>query len=159
MWANWFLDNYQYAVCDAVHIRLCIYVAASAQVEVSIFICLFTAVAFIFVGEGAEFVKRRSRFWLAVQDTKCTFGHLDNVIKNYAPNLIARQIAYKINNNSLNVPPIFCATNCARHGSCPRDQIKAKRRTNLAGDREDSPDSASILLFKKQSVLDCCAPD
>jgi hypothetical protein len=78
-------------------------------------ICLFTAVAFAVVQEGTDFAKRRLGFLMAVQDTKCTFGFLDQVTKNYAPNLIAKHIAYKINNDALKshtyFAPLVVATN------------------------------------------------
>ena len=44
---------------------------------------------------------------MAVNDPECTFGFLDEVISKYAPSLIARQIAYKINNKSLKAHQFF----------------------------------------------------
>jgi hypothetical protein len=41
------------------------------------------------------------------RDTECKFGYLDQVINNYAPSLITRQIAYKINNDSLKYQQFF----------------------------------------------------
>jgi hypothetical protein len=66
-----------------------------------ILICLITPIAFVTVMEGADFIKRRLGDLLAVQDTKCTFGFLDQVTKNYAPDLVAQQVTYKINNDGL----------------------------------------------------------
>jgi len=56
--------------------------------------------AFIAVEEGRKFAVSQISFLLAVRDTECTFGFIDQVTKNYAPELIARQLAYKIHNQS-----------------------------------------------------------
>jgi hypothetical protein len=64
-------------------------------------VCLFTGFAFVTAVESVNFAKRQLGVALARQDTKCTLGSLDEITKNYAPDLIARQVAYKINNDSL----------------------------------------------------------
>jgi hypothetical protein len=44
---------------------------------------------------------------MAAQDTKCSSGFLDEVTTKYAPDLVARQLAYKINNDSLKSQTFF----------------------------------------------------
>ena len=68
---------------------------------------LFTAAAFVIAVESVNFAKRQLGNALAQQDSKCVISFLDQVTKNYAPSLIARQIAYKINNDSLKTHSYF----------------------------------------------------
>lgn len=98
-WANWLFDNYDY-VLFIPFVFIFVLMLRPGRKTSFLFICLFTALAYVAVVEGNNFLKRKLGFWLAVQDTKCTLGHLDPIIKNYAPSLVARQIAYKINNTS-----------------------------------------------------------
>jgi len=74
-----------------------------------IFICLFTVTASVVVEKGTRFTRSKLASLLMVWDTKCTFGYLDNVTKNYAPNPIVRQLAYKINNQSLKENSVFAS--------------------------------------------------
>ena len=75
-----------------------------------VLICLFTAIGYAVAVEGTDFVKRRLNSMLAVRDTKCTLGFLDQVTTKYAPNLIARQLVYKINNEALKSQEYFVVT-------------------------------------------------
>ena len=98
-WANWLFDNFDY-VLFIPFVFIFVIMLRPARKTSFILIFLFTAAAYVAVVEGNNALKRKLGFWLAVQDTKCTLGHLDPVINNYAPTLVARQIAYKINNTS-----------------------------------------------------------
>jgi hypothetical protein len=105
-WANWLLDNYHYVV--VIPFLFIFARMLGLTRKISFFcICIFTAIAFITVAEGESFATRRLGSLLAKQDTKCTLAYLDQVVKNYAPSLIARQIAYKINNESLKFSQFF----------------------------------------------------
>ena len=98
-WVNWFLDHYDYALIIPF-VFIFVLMLRPARKTSFVFIFLFTAAAYVIVVEGDNFIKRKLGFWLAVDDTQCTLGHLDPIVKNYAPTLVARQIAYKINNTS-----------------------------------------------------------
>jgi hypothetical protein len=98
-WANWFFDHYPYLLVIPFLFIFAFMLRPARKVSFTL-ICLFTAIAFVAVAEGERFVKVRLGSALAAQDTKCTLGQLDRVTKNYAPDLIARQVAYKINNDS-----------------------------------------------------------
>jgi hypothetical protein len=65
------------------------------------------AAAVVAVEEARIFVVRQSSNLLAVRDTKCPLGFIDRVTTKYAPNLIAPQLAYKINNDSLRFNQFF----------------------------------------------------
>ena len=78
-------------------------------------ICFFTAVAYTIAVESVEFAIRQSNFLMAKQDTKCKFGVVDRVTKNYAPDLIARQVAYKINNDWIKSQTLFAPIDLVGH--------------------------------------------
>ena len=99
-WANLFSDNFHYLVA-APFVPIFAFMLRATRKISFILICLITPIVFVTVSEGADFIKRRLGDLLAVQDTKCTFGFLDQVTKNYAPDLIARQVVYKMNNDAL----------------------------------------------------------
>ena len=116
-WANWLFDNYHYVLMWPLFPVFAFMLRPKRKISL-VLICLFTAIAYVASVEGSDFIKRRTNFMMAVNDTECTFGHLDQVISKYAPGLIARQIAYKINNRISQGSPIFCSNVCTRHKPC-----------------------------------------
>jgi hypothetical protein len=105
-WSTWLFENYFYLLIIPfayIFVRM----LRTAHKISAVLICVVTATVFIAVGEGTEFVERQLGSLLAHRDFKCTSGFIDQVTKNYAPNLIARQLAYKINNDSLKTHQFF----------------------------------------------------
>jgi len=98
-WATWFLDYYPYLLAIPFLLIFVRMLRLARKISV-VLICVVTAMAFIAVEEGRKFAVSQISFLLAVRDTECTFGFIDQVTKNYAPELIARQLAYKIHNQS-----------------------------------------------------------
>ena len=108
-WANWLFDNYHYLLVAPFLPAFAFMLRAKRKISL-LLICLFTAIAYVVSVEGADFIKRRTNFLMAANDPECTFGFLDEVINKYAPSLIARQISYKINNESLKARQYFAVT-------------------------------------------------
>ena len=114
-WANWLFDNFNYVVVIPFIPVFALMLRPTRKISF-VLICIFTAIAFVVAVESVAFAKRRLGFVMAVQDRKCTFGFIDQVTKNYALNLIARQLTYKINDdflktNALIVPLFVDGTN------------------------------------------------
>jgi hypothetical protein len=105
-WANWFLENYSYLVAIPFVVIFAAMLRPKRKISF-ILICLVAMGAFVAVEKGRRFAVDQLGHQLAVRDTKCKFGYLDQVINNYSPSLIARQIAYKINNDSLKNQSFF----------------------------------------------------
>ena len=114
-WANWLFDNYHYLLVAPFLPAFAFMLRPKRKISFAL-VCLFTAIAYTAAVEGSDFIKRRTNFMMAVNDTECTFGHLDQVINKYAPSLIARQIAYKINNESLKAHQYFAVTSALGTG-------------------------------------------
>ena len=98
-WANWLFDNYHY-VLAAPFLPVFAFMLRPKRKISFVLVCVFTAIAYAAAVEGSDFIKRRTNFLMAANDPECTFGFLDQVIDKYAPNLIARQLVYKFNNQS-----------------------------------------------------------
>lgn len=106
-WANWALDNYFYFVAAPFLLILALMLAPARKTSFAL-VFLLAAAAFAIAEESVEFGKRQLGNALATQlEPKCVVDFLDQVTKNYAPSLIARQIAYKINNDSLKTHTYF----------------------------------------------------
>jgi hypothetical protein len=105
-WINLFSSNVHYIVV-APFVPIFAFMLRPTRKIGFILICLITPIAFVTVMEGADFIKSRLSLKMAVENKQCTFGFLDQVINKYAPNLIAKQIAYKINNDSLKAHQFF----------------------------------------------------
>lgn len=105
-WANWFLDNY-YHVLVIPFLVIFAFMLGPARKVSFIFICLFTALAFVTAVESVNFATHRLGVVLAQKDTKCVLSYVDQITKNYAPSLIARQIKYHINNDALKTDTSF----------------------------------------------------
>ena len=114
-WANWLFDNYNYVIA-VLFVPVFGFMMRPKRKISFVLICLFAAIAFTVAVEGSEFIKRRTNFLMTVNDTECTFGHLDQVISKLAPSLIARQIAYKINNGFLKFHQYFAGTSALGTG-------------------------------------------
>jgi hypothetical protein len=105
-WAHWLLDNYYHILFLPFLFIVALMVPPVRKVSF-IFVCIFTAVAFMVAVESVNIGKHQLGVALAQRDTKCTPSYVDQVIKNYAPSLIAQQIAYHINNDSLKAHSYF----------------------------------------------------
>ncbi len=105
-WAHWFLDNYYHFVAVPFLVIFALMLAPARRITF-VFVLIFTGVAFVAGVESVNFAKRQLGFAMARWDTKCTVGFIDQVTKNYAPTLIAPQIAYKINNDSMKSHTFF----------------------------------------------------
>jgi hypothetical protein len=114
-WANWFFDNYHFVLVLPFMPVFAFMMRPKRKVSF-VLICLFTAVAYTAAVEGSDFIRRQAGRTLAVNDTECTFGFLDQVVSKYAPSLIARQIAYKINNDSLKAHQYLAVTSVVSTG-------------------------------------------
>jgi len=99
-WINWLFENYSYLVAFPLVFIFALMLRPTRKISFAL-ICLVTMIVFVAVGEARIFVVRQTGNLLAMRDFKCTFGHIDQVTKKYAPDLIARQLAYKINNSGL----------------------------------------------------------
>jgi hypothetical protein len=100
-WANWLFDNFYYVVAIPFFAIFAFMLRPKRKISF-ILICLIAVAAFVITVAGAEFTKPRlSRIAATGMNTECASSALDQIVKKYAPNLIARQIAYKIKNQSL----------------------------------------------------------
>jgi hypothetical protein len=105
-WINWLFENYSYLVAFPLVFIFALMLRPTRKISFAL-ICLVTMIVFVAVGEGRIFVVRQTGNLLAMRDFKCTFGHIDQVTTKYAPDLIARQLAYKINNDSFKANQFF----------------------------------------------------
>jgi hypothetical protein len=105
-WANWLFDNYIYVVILPFLPIFALTLRPKRKISL-LLICVFTAIAFVTTVAGLDFIKGRLLSQIAIKDSKCRIASLDQVINKYAPNLIARQIAYKLNNESLKAYAFF----------------------------------------------------
>jgi hypothetical protein len=99
-WTNWFFENFSYLVAIPIVFIFAMMLRPTRKISFVI-ICIVTMGVFVAVEEGRIFTIRKLGGLLAMRDFKCTFGYIDQVATKYAPDLIARQVAYKINNDSL----------------------------------------------------------
>jgi hypothetical protein len=99
-WAHWFLDNYYHVLAVPFLFMFARMLGPARKVSFT-FVCLFAAVAFVIAQEGVEYSKQQLGVALAQKDRKCVISYLDQITKHYAPSLIARQISYHINNQTL----------------------------------------------------------
>ena len=106
-WTNWLLDNYHHPLAIPFMFIFALMLGLTRKASL-ILAYLFSLAAFVIAVESVEFGKRQFGNALAQRDEpKCVVDFLDQVTKNYAPSLIARQIAYKINNDSLKTHTYF----------------------------------------------------
>jgi hypothetical protein len=98
-WANWFFENYDYVLIIPFVFVFALMLRPTTKISFFV-ICLSTAALYGVIIEGTNFLKRELGSRVAVQNTKCTSAYLDEVTKNYASDRIARQLVYKINNDS-----------------------------------------------------------
>ena len=134
-WANWFFDNYDYVLIIPFIFIFAITLRPARKIRL-ILICVFAAIGYIAAVESTNFVKGRLGRLMATQDTKCKFGYLDQVTTKYAPDLIARQIAYKINNDSLKANQFFAPLVVRDTTFLLASQIKTQCGANLASSRD-----------------------
>jgi hypothetical protein len=107
-WTNWFFENYSYLVAVPLVFIFALMLRPTRKISF-VLICIVAMGVFVAVEEGRGFAVRQLGNMLAMRDFKCTFGHIEQVAKKYAPDLIARQIAYKINNDSFKANQFLAA--------------------------------------------------
>jgi len=105
-WTNWLLDHYYHLLAIPFLFIFALMLGLTRKVSL-ILVYLFSLAAFVIAVESVEFGKRQLGTALAEQNPKCEISFLDQITKNYAPSLIALQIAYKINNDSLKSHTFF----------------------------------------------------
>lgn len=139
-WVNWLLANYLY-VLILPFLGVFASILRAPTRRDFILICIITGIAFISANECTDFIKRRLSFELAARDTKCRFGYLDQVVSRYSSNLIAQQVAYKINNDSLRSNQFF-----APLSSSGKDLVlNAGLKSNITPSREVFTKLASAI--------------
>jgi hypothetical protein len=107
-WANWFFENFSYLVAFPIAFIFALMLRPVRKISF-VLICLITMGVFVAVQEGRDFAVGQLGNMLAMRDFKCTFGHINQVTTKYAPDLVARQLAYKINNDSLKAHQFLAA--------------------------------------------------
>ena len=105
-WANWFFYHYNYVLFIPFILIFALTLRPGRKLSF-ILICLFTAIAWATAVESSKFIKRQLTDLIVVRETKCTFGFLDQVTTKYAPDFVARQLTYKINNDLKSSSPIL----------------------------------------------------
>jgi hypothetical protein len=98
-WLNWFFDNYRYFI---VLPFLLIFASLLSVKRISsyLWVCVFTLFAFVVTVELSGYSRKKAGQALANATPECSKLNIERVIGKYNPDLIAKHIVYKINNES-----------------------------------------------------------
>jgi hypothetical protein len=123
---KWFLNKYYYLLAIPFVFIFALMFRPARKISF-VLICIVTALTFVVVDQGIIWARQQVSSLLAARD-KCTNEFLvDRVTSKYAPDLVARQIAYKIDNVSQKDDVFF--SSLAVHGTNLVLQAKVKPDT------------------------------
>jgi hypothetical protein len=134
-WENWFLENYYYLLAIPFVFIFALMLRPVRKISF-VLIGIVTAITFVVVDQGISWARQQFSSLLAPRD-KCTNEFLVQVTNKYAPDLVARQIAYKIDNVSQKDDILF--SSLAVHGTNLVLQVKLKPDVNTPQLASDTP--------------------